>query len=85
MSKSFLFLQQELLNDIQGVWNAHRMRPSKNPNVPSGIPDVMYMAPHLWGAENCLVQLTEDLTACKHSCKFLSSAPCDVDSLICAQ
>ncbi|KAL2087589.1 uncharacterized protein LOC109138370 [Larimichthys crocea] len=75
----FMSIIQELLNDIQGVWNAHRIRPSKNPNVPSGIPDVMYMAPHLWGAENCLVPLTEDLTACKHSCTFLSSVPCDVD------
>ncbi|KAE8286914.1 hypothetical protein D5F01_LYC01366 [Larimichthys crocea] len=37
----FMSIIQELLNDIQGVWNAHRIRPSKNPNVPSGIPDVM--------------------------------------------
>lgn len=47
------------------------------PSVPSGIHDVMYMAPHLWRAEDCLVPLTEDLTTCKHSCTFLSSVPYD--------
>lgn len=47
--------------------------------MPSGIPDVMYMAPHLWGAEDCLIPLTEDLTTCKDSCTFVSSVPCDVD------
>ncbi|KAM9735041.1 uncharacterized protein ACNS7B_014401 [Menidia menidia] len=75
----FMPIIQEVLNDIRGVWNAHRIRPSKNTNVPSGIPDVMYMAPHLWGAEDCLVPLTEDLTTCKDSCTFVSSVPCDVD------
>lgn len=74
----FLFLHQEVLNDIRSVWNAHRIRPSKNNNVPCGIPDVMHMAPHLWGAEDCLVPLTEDLTLCKNSCTFVSSVPCDV-------
>ncbi|XP_041864801.1 uncharacterized protein LOC121654649 [Melanotaenia boesemani] len=75
----FMTIIQEVLNDIQDVWNAHRIRPSKNTNVPSGIPDVMYMAPHLWGAEDCLVPLTEDFTSCKDSCTFVSSVPCDVD------
>ncbi|XP_042069377.1 uncharacterized protein LOC121812132 [Haplochromis burtoni] len=74
----FMPIIQEVLNDIRSVWNAHRIRPSKNNNVPCGIPDVMYMAPHLWGAEDCLVPLTEDLTLCKNSCTFVSSVPCDV-------
>ncbi|CAL9706651.1 unnamed protein product [Knipowitschia caucasica] len=75
----FMPIIQEVLNDIRGVWNAHLIRPSKNTNVPSGIPDVMYIAPHLWGAEDCLVPLTEDLTTCRDSCTFISSVPCDVD------
>lgn len=74
-----MFIQQDVLNDIQGVWNAHRVRPSKNLNVPSGIPNVMYMAPHLWAVEECLVPHTEDLTTCKSSCTFLSSVACDED------
>ena len=47
--------------------------------MPSGIPDVMFMAPHLWGAEDCLVPLIGDLTTCKDSCTFVSSVPCDVN------
>ncbi|XP_019206659.1 uncharacterized protein LOC109196682 [Oreochromis niloticus] len=74
----FMPIIQEVLNDIRSVWNAHRIRPSKNNNMPCGIPDVMHMAPHLWGAEDCLVPLTEDLTLCKNSCTFVSSVPCDV-------
>ncbi|KAL4009329.1 hypothetical protein ACER0C_003181 [Sarotherodon galilaeus] len=69
----------DVLDDIRSVWNAHRIRPSKNNNVPCGIPDVMHMAPHLWGAEDCLVPLAEDLTLCKNSCTFVSSVPCDVE------
>ncbi|KAL3976399.1 hypothetical protein ACER0C_022285 [Sarotherodon galilaeus] len=41
----FMPIIQEVLNDIRSVWNAHRIRPSKNNNVPCGIPDVMHMAP----------------------------------------
>ncbi|CAJ1057660.1 uncharacterized protein LOC119777619 [Xyrichtys novacula] len=40
----FMPIIQEVLNGIRGVWNAHRIRPSRNTNVPSGTPDVMYMA-----------------------------------------
>lgn len=61
-----------------GVWNAHRIRLSKDINVPSGIPDVMYMAPHLWSVEECPFPLTEDLTSRKRSFTFLRSVPCDV-------
>ncbi|KAA0713809.1 hypothetical protein E1301_Tti015558 [Triplophysa tibetana] len=76
---SFMSTIQEELNELQDVWNAHRIRPSKNTNVPCGIPDVMFMAPHLWGVEDLIVPLTEDLNTCKENCKFLSSVPCDED------
>ncbi|KAF3851807.1 hypothetical protein F7725_005162 [Dissostichus mawsoni] len=46
---------QEDLNEIRHVWNAHRIRPSTNANVPAGIPNIMYTAPHLWGADDLLV------------------------------
>lgn len=39
----------------------------------------MYMAPHLWGVEDHIVQLTDELTTCKENCKFLSTVPCDED------
>lgn len=73
------FSLQEDLNEIRDIWNAHRIWPSKNTNVPSGIPNVMYLAPRLWGAEDHLVPLSDDLATCKESCKFLSSVPCDED------
>ncbi|XP_065129177.1 uncharacterized protein [Paramisgurnus dabryanus] len=76
---SFMAIIQEELNELRDVWNAHRIRPSKNTNVPCGKPDVMFMAPHLWGVEDLIVPLTEDLNACKENCKFLSSVPCDED------
>ena len=60
--------------------NAHRIRPSKNLNVPAGIPNIMYMTPHLWGTDDHLVgSFTDDLTTCKEGCKFLTSVPCDED------
>ncbi|CAK6976222.1 uncharacterized protein LOC119798927 [Scomber scombrus] len=71
---------QEELNSIKGVWNAHRIRPSTNPGLPSGIPDLMYVASHLWGADDHLVPLNEnDLAVCKENCTFLSFVPCDPD------
>lgn len=75
----FHFFLQEDLNEIRHVWNAHRIRPSTNANVPAGIPNIMYTAPHLWGADDLLVPFSEDLPTCKESCKFLTSVPCDED------
>ncbi|KAF3854207.1 hypothetical protein F7725_022262, partial [Dissostichus mawsoni] len=69
----------EDLNEIRHVWNAHRIRPSTNANVPAGIPNIMYTAPHLWGADDLLVPFSDDLPTCKESCKFLTSVPCDED------
>lgn len=43
----FMSFIQEDLNDIKHVWNSHRIRPSRNTSVPSGIPNVMHHAPHL--------------------------------------
>lgn len=38
---------QDKLDDTAHVWNAHNIRPSKNPNVSSGQPNVMYSLPEL--------------------------------------
>ncbi|KAF3854256.1 hypothetical protein F7725_022311, partial [Dissostichus mawsoni] len=75
----FMAIIQEDLNEIRHVWNAHRIRPSTNANVPAGIPNIMYTAPHLWGADDLLVPFSDDLPTCKESCKFLTSVPCDED------
>lgn len=40
----------------------------------------MYLASHLWGAEDHLLPLNEDdLAVCKENCAFLNSVPCDID------
>ncbi|KAJ8290578.1 hypothetical protein GJAV_G00014810 [Gymnothorax javanicus] len=47
---------QDQLNEIKNVWNTHRIRPSRNPNLPSGIPNIMFSAAHLWGVDDHIVQ-----------------------------
>lgn len=74
-----LLFFQEQLNEIKKVWNTHRIRPSRNPSVPSGIPN-MFSAPHLWGADDHLVHVNaSDLATAKQTCKFLTTIPCDED------
>ncbi|XP_049322555.1 uncharacterized protein LOC125806138 [Astyanax mexicanus] len=76
----FMAIIQEELDQISDVWNAHRIRPSRNTNVPSGIPNVMHLAPHLWNTEDLLVPVCEDeLVTCKECCQFLTSVTCDGD------
>ena len=53
-------------------------RSAHNTNVPSGIPDVMFTVPQLWGTEDFIVPHS-DLDICKEACKFLSAVPCDED------
>ncbi|XP_049457607.1 uncharacterized protein LOC125904311 [Epinephelus fuscoguttatus] len=73
-------LIQEELNNIKDVWNAHRIRPTSNPNVPHGIPNVMYSTPELWDTEDCAMPLDqEELDVSKGQCVLRSCVPCDED------
>ena len=68
------------MNEVVAVWNAHRIRPSKNPNCPSGIPNAMFMVPQLWGTDDFKVSpSTADLQTAKDACTFLTAVPCDED------
>ncbi|KAA0719570.1 hypothetical protein E1301_Tti022423 [Triplophysa tibetana] len=70
--------EDEELDEIATVWNAHRIRPSTNCNVPCGIPNIMFMAPQLWGTEDFIVQQDSDhLQIAQEACMFLSAIPCD--------
>ncbi|KAL7387755.1 hypothetical protein ABVT39_000448 [Epinephelus coioides] len=72
--------KREELNNIKDVWNAHRIRPTSNPNVPHGIPNVMYSTPELWDTEDCAMPLDqEELDVSKGQCVFRSCVPCDED------
>ncbi|CAB1433775.1 unnamed protein product [Pleuronectes platessa] len=50
-------LIQDELDDTAQVWNAHTIRPSKNTNVPSGRPNVMYALPQLYGTRDFLCSM----------------------------
>ena len=45
VSFCFMHLVQKSLNEVKNEWNAHRIRPSRNTNVPGGIPDQLFFVP----------------------------------------
>ena len=74
-----MFSQDEL-DDTAQVWNTHNIRPSKNPNVPSGNPNVMHALPELYRTTDYLAPVAHDsLQFCKDQCLFRSNIPCDPD------
>ena len=59
------------------VWNHHLIRPSRNPNVPSGRPDIMYCFPQLYGTQDMKIDVDEaSVDRCRQECKFRSAIPC---------
>lgn len=77
----FIFIfQQDELDDIAQVWNAHIIRPSKNINVPSGRPNVMYALPELYRTRDFLSSVEDEhVQLCKDECIFRLAIPCDQD------
>ena len=62
------------------MWNTHLIRPSKNINVPSGRPSVMYTFPELYGTRDFLKPIEDaSLEICKSQCVFRRAIPCDSD------
>lgn len=62
------------------VWNAHTIRPSRNRNVPSGLPSVMYTLPELYGTRDFLSPVeNEHVQHCKNECVSRQTIPCDPD------
>lgn len=48
--------------------------------MPSGIPNIMFSAPHVWGVDDHIVRHDAiDLATAKQTCKFLTTIPCDGD------
>lgn len=75
-----IYVLQAQLDETMKVWNSHVIRPSKNHNVPSGRPTVMYLMPELYSTENFLSSVDEDdLQLCKSTCTFRSTVQCDYD------
>lgn len=68
------------MDDVAHVWNAHIIRPSANPNVPSGQPNVMFSWPELYGTQDYICAVDNDaLQLCKSRCTFRQPVPCDPD------
>ncbi|CAI5653177.1 unnamed protein product [Oreochromis niloticus] len=71
-------LIQDELDDAAQVWNTHSIRPSKNINIPSGRPNLMYTLPELYGTRDFLCPTEEEhVDLCKNECVFRLTKPCD--------
>lgn len=66
-----MFSQDEL-DDTVRVWDAHTIRPSRNPNVPSGQPNVMYSLPELYIVKGlpCTSKKMTSLSCARMSASF---------------
>ena len=59
------------------IWNTHVIRPSKNQNVPSGRPIVLYTLPLLFGADDHIQNVRADhVEACLEEIEE-RTYPCD--------
>ena len=75
-----MYFNQDELDDTALTWNAHVIRPSRNLNVPSGRPNVMYAVPELYQATDHLCPVEESHTeACATECTFRQPITCDPD------
>lgn len=77
-----IFLWSSLQDELESTkesWNSHAIRPSNNKHVPHGCPNAMYMLPELYGTEDYLCQVSEDLTRCEDYCTHRSDIACDDD------
>lgn len=71
---------QDALDDTARVWDSHLIRPSKNPNVPSGRPSVMFQVPSLYRTQDFLNSVDdEDVSLCKLEYEHRTLYPCDRD------
>ena len=75
---TFVFLQSELDENVE-TWNTHNIRATRQGN-PSGRPDVMYFAPHLWDASDQLHHVSQhDIDTCWNQATVRDNIPCDED------
>ena len=66
------------MDSVARVWNQHKIRPSRNPNVPNGQPDLLYLFPELCGTHDmAYVVDNQDLEVCKQDCTFRKAIPCE--------
>ena len=62
---------------MQRVWNAHRIRTTKNANLVGGKPLLLYSIPHMYGADDYLTEISlAQIQACKQECLQRGTLPC---------
>ncbi|KAJ8321138.1 hypothetical protein KUTeg_001263 [Tegillarca granosa] len=77
---SFLSLIQTDLDETAKVWDSHLIRRSRNTNVPTGRPNIMYSIPELYSTDNYLCEIDdEEIEICKEHATFRSGLHCDED------
>ena len=65
-------IQDELDATVE-TWDSHKIRPSRNDNVPHGRPNVMFMLPSLYGSDDYINRV------CRNISVYRSSVTCDSD------
>lgn len=68
------------LDETAKVWDSHLIRRSRNTNVPTGRPNIMYSIPELYSTDNYLCEIDdEEIEICKEHATFRSGIHCDED------
>ncbi|XP_048752256.1 uncharacterized protein LOC125663877 [Ostrea edulis] len=76
----FMNFVQNDIDEAESVWNTHRIRPTKNGNVPAGKPCILYCIPELEGTKNYSLQVDQHvLQICRNECLFHKNTPNDSD------
>uniref|UniRef100_A0A8W8I469 Integrase core domain-containing protein n=1 Tax=Magallana gigas TaxID=29159 RepID=A0A8W8I469_MAGGI len=76
----FMNFVQNDINKAVSVWNTHRIRPTKNGNVPAGKPCILYCLPELNGTKDYSVEFDQHvLQICRNQCLFNRNTPNDSD------
>ncbi|VDI06261.1 Hypothetical predicted protein [Mytilus galloprovincialis] len=74
----FMNIIQRELNQVVKVWNAHRIRGTKNMNSPNGRPNIMFSLPQLCDTHEYAVDVdAREVSVCEDGCIFKGNLPCD--------
>lgn len=66
------------MDAVRAIWNSHRIRPSKNENVPHGRPTVMFSMPEIFHTKNFMKTVDQrDVNICMSECVFRGRSTCD--------
>lgn len=74
----FLKIIQNELREVCHVWSSHRIRKTKNANLPGGKPIVLYSCPEVFGSRNYLKEVPQiRVDMCNRQCLPQDVIPCD--------